>query len=240
MILRNKEVASSFKKSLVELVLVKNNCDDIVQLYNALCRMFPQYKYNETRHLDGKSIDKFISNLQRHLEYVAAYTTTVSRFAELYVAAYILSNEFAGSNLLVSYDCDLIIVNREYIVTFRKDLDLCMKKLVYEVSVTKYMLDVYANLDKDLQSNIGIKGNEKLLRKVLGAYIKNRKSYTTEIDGKNVAQMDYGLYMTDNNTVEFFLANRVSNTNYLFNPASEELYEWVDSNGKVIFFEINC
>lgn len=240
MISRNKEVASSFKESLVELVIAKDNCDDIVQLYNALCNMFPQYKTNETRHLDGKSTDKFISNLQRHLEYVAAYTTTVSRFAELYVAAYILSNEYAGSNILVSYDCDLIIVNREYIVTFRKDLDLCMKKLVYEVSVTKYMLDVYANLDKDLQSNIGIKGNEKLLRKVLGTYIKNRKSYTTEIDGKNVAQMDYGLYMTDNNTVEFFLADRANNMNYLFNPATEDLYEWVGSNGKVIFFEINC
>lgn len=30
MILRNKEVASSFKESLVELVLAKDNCDDIV------------------------------------------------------------------------------------------------------------------------------------------------------------------------------------------------------------------
>lgn len=240
MILRNKEVASSFKESLVELVLAKDNCDDIVQLYNALCNMFPQYKTNETRHLDGKAIDKFISNLQRHLEYVAAYTTTVSRFAELYVAAYILSNEYAGSNILVSYDCDLIIVNREYIVTFRKDLDLCMKKLVYEVSTTKYMLDVYANLNKDLQSNLGIKGNEKLLRKVLNTYTKNKKSYTTKIGGKGVSQMDYGLYVTDNNTVEFFLANRASNMNYLFNPTSEELYEWVACKGRVIFFEINC
>ena len=240
MILHNKEVASSFKESLVELVIAKDNCDDIVQLYNALCNMFPQYKTNETRHLDGKSIDKFISNLQRHLEYVAAYTTTVSRFAELYVAAYILSNEYAGSNILVSYDCDLIIVNREYIVTFRKDLDLCIKKLVYEVSVTKYMLDVYANLNKDLQSNIGIKGNEKLLRKAIGTYAKNRKSYTVEIGGKSASQMDYGLYMTDNNTVEFFLADRANNMNYLFNPATEDLYEWVGSNGKVIFFEINC
>lgn len=240
MILHNKEVASSFKESLVELVIAKDNCDDIVQLYNALCNMFPQYKTNETRHLDGKSTDKFISNLQRHLEYVAAYTTTVSRFAELYVAAYILSNEYAGSNILVSYDCDLIIVNREYIVTFRKDLDLCKKKLVYEVSVTKYMLDVYANLNKDLQSNLGIKGNEKLLRKVLNTYTKNKKSYTTKISGKSVSQIDYGLYVTDNNTVEFFLANRASNMNYLFNPASEELYEWVACKGRVIFFEINC
>ena len=240
MISRNKEVASSFKESLVELVIAKDNCDDIVQLYNALCNMFPQYKTNETRHLDGKSTDKFISNLQRHLEYVAAYTTTVSRFAELYVAAYILSNEYAGSNILVSYDCDLIIVNREYIVTFRKDLDLCKKKLVYEVNVTKYMLDVYANLNKDLQSNLGIKGNEKLLRKVLNTYTKNKKSYTTKISGKSVSQMDYGLYMTDNNTVEFFLADRANNMNYLFNPASEELYEWVSCRGKVIFFEINC
>lgn len=240
MVLHNKEVASSFKESLVELVLSKDNCDDIVQLYNALCNMFPQYKTNETRHLDGKSTDKFISNLQRHLEYVAAYTTTVSRFAELYVAAYILSNEFAGSNILVSYDCDLVVVNREYVVTFRKDLDLCSKKLVYEVSVTKYMLDVYATLNKDLQSNIGIKGNEKLLRKALGTYVKNRKSYTAEISGKNVSQMDYGLYMTDNTTVEFFLADRASNMNYLFNPASEELYEWIACKGKIIFFEINC
>ena len=240
MISRNKEVASSFKESLVELVIAKDNCDDIVQLYNALCNMFPQYKTNETRHLDGKSTDKFISNLQRHLEYVAAYTTTVSRFAELYVAAYILSNEYAGSNILVSYDCDLIIVNREYTVTFRKDLDLCKKKLVYEVNVTKYMLDVYANLNKDLQSNLGIKGNEKLLRKVLNTYTKNKKSYTTKISGKSVSQMDYGLYMTDNNTVEFFLADRANNMNYLFNPASEELYEWVSCRGKVIFFEINC
>lgn len=240
MILHNKEVASSFKESLVELVLAKDNCDDIVQLYNALCDMFPQYKANETRHLDGKSIDKFISNLQRHLEYVTAYTTTISRFAELYVTAYILSNEFAGSNLLVSYDCDLIIINREYIVTFRKDLDLCMEKLVYEVSTTKYMLDVYATLNKDLQSNIGIKGNEKLLRKAIGTYVKNKKSYTAKIGGKSVSQMDYGLYMTDNNTVEFFLADRANNMNYLFNPASEELYEWVSCKGKVIFFEINC
>ena len=216
MILRNKEVASSFKESLVELVIAKDNCDDIVQLYNALCNMFPQYKTNETRRLDGKSIDKFISNLQRHLD------------------------EYAGSNILVSYDCDLIIVNREYLVTFRKDLDLCIKKLVYEVSVTKYMLDVYANLNKDLQSNIGIKGNEKLLRKAIGTYAKNRKSYTVEIGGKSAAQMDYGLYMTDNNTVEFFLADRANNMNYLFNPASEELYEWVSCKGKVIFFEINC
>jgi hypothetical protein len=240
MILRNKEVASSFKESLVELVLTKDNCDDIVQLYNALCNMFPQYKANETRHLYGKSTDKFISNLQRHLEYVTAYTTTISRFAKLYVTAYILSNEFAGSNLLVSYDCDLIIVNREYIVTFRQDLDLCMKKLVYEVSTTKYMLDVYATLNKDLQSNIGIKGNEKLLRKAISTYVKNKKSYTAKIGGKSVSQMDYGLYMTDNNTVEFFLADKANNMNYLFNPASEELYEWVSCKGKVIFFEINC
>ena len=240
MILHNKEVASSFKESLVELVIAKNNCDDIVQLYNVLCNMFPQYKYSETRHLDGKSIDKFISNLQRHLEYVVAYTTTISRFAELYVAAYILSNEFTNSNILVSYDCDLIIVNREYVVTFRKDLDLCMKKLVYEVSVTKYMLDVYGNLNKDLQSSIGIKSNEKLLRKAIGTYVKNKKSYTAKIGGKSVSKMEYGLYMTDNNTVEFFLADRANNMNYLFNPASEELYEWVSCKGKVIFFEINC
>lgn len=52
--------------------------------------------------------------------------------------------------------------------------------------------------------------------------------------------MDYGLYMTDNNTVEFFLADRANNMNYLFNPASEELYEWVSCKGKVIFFGINC
>lgn len=240
MILHNKEVASSFKESLVELVIAKNNCDDIVQLYNVLCNMFPQYKYSETRHLDGKSIDKFISNLQRHLEYVAAYTTTISRFAELYVAAYILSNEFTNSNILVSYDCDLIIVNREYVVTFRKDLDLCMKKLVYEVSVTKYMLDVYGNLNKDLQSSIGIKGKEKLLRKVLSTYFKNKKSYTTKIDGKDVSKMDYGFYLTDNETAEFFLMDRAKGLRYLFNPATEDLYEWVDSNGKVIFFEINC
>ena len=115
-----------------------------------------------------------------------------------------------------------------------------MKKLVYEVSTTKYMLDVYATLNKDLQSNIGIKGNEKLLRKAIGTYVKNKKSYTAKIGGKSVSQMDYGLYMTDNNTVEFFLADRANNMNYLFNAASEELYEWVSCKGKVIFFEINC
>lgn len=31
--------------------------------------------------------------------------------------------------------------------------------------------------------------------------------------------------------------NRSEGLRYLFNPATEDLYEWVDGNGKVIFFE---
>lgn len=239
MIIHDKEITSSFKKSLVELVIPKDDCKDIVELYNRLCVIFPQYKTNETRHLDGKSIDKFISNLQRHLEYVAACTTTISRFAELYVAAYILANEFTNSNILVSYDCDVITVNNEYIVTFRKDLDLCLDKRVYELNVTEAVLHMYSSLNKDLQSNIGIKRDEKLLRKVINTYSKNKKSYTTKIGGKDVSKMDYGFYLTDNDTVEFFLMDRAKGLRYLFNPATEDLYEWVDSSGKVIFFEIS-
>lgn len=240
MIIRDKATASSFRKSLVELVIPKDDCEDIVELYDRLCMIFPQYKTNETRHLNGKSIDKFIANLQRHLEYVAACTTTVSRFAELYVAAYIVANEFTNSNILVSYDCDVIIVNDEYVVTFRKDLDLGLDKRMYELSATEAVLHMYNSLNKDLQSNIGIKGKEKLLRKVLSAYSKNKKNYTAKVGGKAVSKMDYGFYLTDNETVEFFLMDRAKGLRYLFNPATEDLYEWIDSNGKVIFFEINC
>lgn len=219
---------------LVEVPEIR--CDEIADLYNALCDEFPQFRTRELRSLYGGSKYAAIFSARDYLNDITKYDVYYTKFAEMYTLAAIISSQLKGLPIYATRYSTALVVGRN-IITFDAAFRGCDVIDVYQIKKTSAVETLNEKLNEHVNDTIGVARVKVKLRKAIGTFLENRPDYETIISGECVKDMDYGLYYTEKDAVEFFLQSRYKGLRFEFNIRTEEYKEIDIDDSRVIFFE---
>lgn len=139
----------------------------------------------------------------------------------MYTLAAIISSQLKGLPIYATRYSTALAVGRN-IITFDAAFRSCDVIDVYQIKKTSAVETLNEKLNEHANDTIGVAKVKVKLRKAIGTFLENRPDYETIISGECVKDMNYGLYYTKKDTVEFFLQSRYTGLRFEFNIRTEK------------------